>query len=111
MRVFPMFRDPPKPEPLITVKARISNCEPEVLAAWAAEHRYDCTITVHTGVWFDLDTKITLVEPGLTLEMQLNGGTYKLSYRRNFELRLTQLLETLDEQYAWVEYDGVGRLV
>jgi hypothetical protein len=105
MRVNPFLHDPPK---LVQVKARLSNVTPEDLSAWASGLRYDCTITVHTGVWFDLEEKVTLVEPGCTLELQLfPGGTAQ----RAFEQRLQLLLEEQDERYAWVEYDGVGRLV
>ncbi len=108
MRVSRMFHDPPK---MVQVKARLSNCSPDELSAWATCHRYDCTITVHTGVWYDLEEKVTLVEPGLTLEMQLPGGATGKYDRQHFEDRLQQLLGALDEEYAWVEYDGEGRLV
>ncbi len=105
MRVNPFLHDPPKQ---INVRVRVSNVTIKELAEWAERNRYDCTITPHFGVWYDAEKNETLHEKGLTLETAIDSQEHQ---RCRFESVLRGFLKAHGEQFAWVEYNGEGRLV
>lgn len=89
------------------VKVMVSNVNRQQLAAWFGGWLYDCTVINHTGVWYDEKNAVNHVEEGATATFFLPRGEEPAV----FETRLRGFLDRLGERYAWVEYDGEGRLV
>lgn len=91
------------------VRVMVSNVNRQQMANWFAAWLHDCTVHDHTGTWWNPKTSTMLTEDGATAEFQLPDGDEV--ERKVFETRLRGFLDRQGERFAWIEYDGEGRLI